>query len=91
MYNHVHSKWAKLKLQLTCGLCIFVIGRILCEMEMAVMNAKSSCQHLTDIQVAKCLALAKSRMKQPAIATEIGWSKSTIGWILKWDQFETFV
>jgi len=46
---------------------------------MANTNGESSYQHLTDIQVTKCLALAKSGMKQRAIATEIACSKSTVG------------
>ena len=46
--------------------------------------------HLTDIQVTKYLALAKGRMKQRAIATEIRCSKSMVGRITRRYQFETF-
>jgi len=57
---------------------------------MPETNPESSYRHLTDVQVTKCLALAKGGMKQRAIATEIGCSKSTVGRITRRYQFETF-
>ena len=57
---------------------------------MANTNGESSYQHLTDVQVTKCLALAKSGMKQRAIATEIACSKSTVGRLINHYRFETF-
>ena len=58
---------------------------------MANANAKANYRHLTDVQVTKCLALAKGGAKQRAIATEIGCSKSTVGRLINRYHFETFV
>jgi len=70
--------------------CLFH-WRILCNDNIAETNPESRYPHLTDVQVAKCLAVAKGGIKQRAIATEIGCSKSTIGRIIKYYRFETFV
>ena len=58
---------------------------------MAKADAEASYRHLTDVQVTKCLALAKGGAKQRAIATEIGCSKSTVGRLVNRYHFETFV
>ena len=51
----------------------------------------SDYKHLTDVQIAKCLTLAKFRIPQREIARELGCDQSTIQRTLKNYDYDTFV
>lgn len=50
----------------------------------------SGYKHLTDIEVAKCLTLAKMKAPQEEIARELGCNQSTISRVLRKHKYETF-
>jgi DDE superfamily endonuclease/Transposase/Helix-turn-helix domain len=50
----------------------------------------SGYNHLTDVQVTKCLALAQFKTPQEEIARELGCNQSTISRVLKAHKYETF-
>ena len=51
----------------------------------------SGYKHLTDVEIAKCLTLAKNNCKQEAIANELGCSQSTVQYTLTKYTYKTFV
>jgi len=58
---------------------------------MAKNLLPSSYKHLTDVEIVKCLTLAKNNCKQEAIANELGCSQSTVQCALTKYTYKTFV
>ena len=58
---------------------------------MAENFPPSGYKHLTDVEIAKCLTLAKNKWKQQAIANELSCNQSTVRRTLRKYTFETFI
>jgi AraC-like DNA-binding protein len=50
----------------------------------------SGYKHLSDVQVTKCLTLARFKMPQADIARELGCSQSTVNRLLQTYKYDTF-
>ena len=66
------------------------IQTCLCAHHMSDNISPLAYKHLTDVQVTQCLTLAHSNRTICAIATEVGCSKSMVGWVLTDHNYNTF-
>ena len=71
--------------------CTLYIQTRLPQHTMAENLPPSGYKHLTDVEIAKCLTLAKNKWTQEAIADDLGCSQSTVQRTLTKYTYETFV
>ena len=90
MYNRRQRKRAKARKFPVDQLRTINIGTRSQITTMDENTPPSGYRHLSDVEVMKCLTLAKCGMSQRAIAAEVKCSKSTVGRILQDYDYETF-